>query len=104
MTAATGIQLVPEEANDAANQIPDANVDNADINQALPTMDALTKAGDTSGLAGNASLTDANNARDGGGAAGGAGCGADAGAAADTAAPAADTAAAAADTAAPAAT
>jgi len=96
MTAATGVTLAPDDLNDSANQLPDAQVDSTDAQTALTTMDDSANAGSTSDAAGQASLADANATRngDGGAAGGGAGCGAAAAAgggdAAATAAPAAD--------------
>ena len=89
MTAATGVTLQPDNLNDSANQLPDAQQTTTDATNSLGTMDPLSNAGSTSDAAGQASLADANAARGGdgaaagGAAAGGAGCGggADAGAA-----------------------
>lgn len=79
MTTPSSVTLQPDELNDAANQLPDAQQSTADAQDAMTTMDKLPEAGATSDAAGQASLADAIATRGGGDAGGGGNSGGDAG-------------------------
>jgi phosphate transport system substrate-binding protein len=75
MTAATDVTLDSGDLDEAASKLPSTEQDTSDAVNAMDTMEKLPGAGSDSDTAGQASLADANAARNGGGAAGGGGGG-----------------------------